>query len=121
MDGNNYYSPTAQSPGATYASPHYVSPSSYTPGGVPMSPNATSNPFQPSSHQQQLQESLPSLNQPSSTTAKREKTVAVVYICGHCAVLNTIKQGDAIRCKNCGYRIMYKQRTTRSKCYLCFV
>ena len=26
---------------------------------------------------------------------------------------NLIKPGDPIRCRNCGYRILYKVRTTR--------
>ena len=33
------------------------------------------------------------------------------YICGDCGFLNDIKPKDPIRCRMCGYRIMYKMRT----------
>ena len=37
----------------------------------------------------------------------------MVYICGECHMENEIRQRDAIRCRECGYRIMYKKRTKR--------
>jgi DNA-directed RNA polymerase I, II, and III subunit RPABC4 len=37
----------------------------------------------------------------------------MVYICGDCGQDNEIKAKDAIRCRECGYRIMYKKRTRR--------
>ena len=33
------------------------------------------------------------------------------YICGDCGQKNQIKPKDAIRCRICGYRILYKMRT----------
>uniref|UniRef100_A0A7S4ERB4 Ubiquitin-like domain-containing protein n=1 Tax=Chrysotila carterae TaxID=13221 RepID=A0A7S4ERB4_CHRCT len=33
------------------------------------------------------------------------------YICGDCGQKNEIKPKDPIRCRICGYRIMYKMRT----------
>ena len=33
------------------------------------------------------------------------------YICGDCGAMNEIKPADPIRCRMCGYRIMYKMRT----------
>ena len=33
------------------------------------------------------------------------------YICGDCGSKNKIKPKDPIRCRSCGYRIMYKLRT----------
>ena len=33
------------------------------------------------------------------------------YICGDCGYEQEIKPADPIRCRNCGYRIMYKVRT----------
>lgn len=38
---------------------------------------------------------------------------AVAYICGDCGAENTLKAGDVIRCRECGYRILYKKRTKR--------
>jgi DNA-directed RNA polymerase I, II, and III subunit RPABC4 len=38
---------------------------------------------------------------------------AVQYICGDCGADTNIKQGDVIRCRECGYRILYKKRTNR--------
>ena len=37
----------------------------------------------------------------------------VAYICGDCGAENTLKAGDVIRCRECGYRILYKKRTKR--------
>ncbi|KAL7216537.1 hypothetical protein ACSBR1_028478 [Camellia fascicularis] len=42
----------------------------------------------------------------------------VSYICGDCGQENTLKPGDVIQCRECGYRILYKKRTRRSKPYL---
>ena len=33
------------------------------------------------------------------------------YLCGDCGVVNDIKPKDPIRCRFCGYRILYKMRT----------
>ncbi|XVF23189.1 hypothetical protein REPUB_Repub13aG0015700 [Reevesia pubescens] len=38
----------------------------------------------------------------------------VTYICGDCGQENTLKHGDVIQCRECGYRILYKKRTRRS-------
>ncbi|OIR58643.1 MAG: DNA-directed RNA polymerases I, II, and III subunit RPABC4 [Amphiamblys sp. WSBS2006] len=35
------------------------------------------------------------------------------YICGDCGMENELRMKDVIRCQNCGYRIMFKKRTTR--------
>ncbi|XP_078585019.1 DNA-directed RNA polymerases I, II, and III subunit RPABC4-like [Branchiostoma floridae x Branchiostoma japonicum] len=37
----------------------------------------------------------------------------MIYICGECHYENEIKARDPIRCRECGYRIMYKKRTKR--------
>uniref|UniRef100_A0A7N2MRP3 Uncharacterized protein n=1 Tax=Quercus lobata TaxID=97700 RepID=A0A7N2MRP3_QUELO len=37
----------------------------------------------------------------------------VNYICGDCGMENTLKPGDVIQCRECGYRILYKKRTRR--------
>ncbi|PKU74166.1 hypothetical protein MA16_Dca020142 [Dendrobium catenatum] len=41
----------------------------------------------------------------------------VSYICGDCGAENTLKPGDVIQCRECGYRILYKKRTRRSMCF----
>lgn len=38
----------------------------------------------------------------------------VSYLCGDCGAENTLKSGDVIQCRECGYRILYKKRTRRS-------
>lgn len=38
----------------------------------------------------------------------------MLYICGDCGMENELTMKDAIRCQNCGYRIMLKKRTTRA-------
>ncbi|KAG9448013.1 hypothetical protein H6P81_014141 [Aristolochia fimbriata] len=37
----------------------------------------------------------------------------VSYLCGDCGAENTLKPGDVIQCRECGYRILYKKRTRR--------
>ncbi|OAD58911.1 DNA-directed RNA polymerases I, II, and III subunit RPABC4 [Eufriesea mexicana] len=48
-------------------------------------------------------------------SSKSESTPkqAMVYICGECHYDNEIRPRDPIRCRECGYRIMYKRRTKR--------
>ncbi|KAL2245527.1 UNVERIFIED_CONTAM: DNA-directed RNA polymerases II, IV and V subunit 12 [Sesamum indicum] len=43
----------------------------------------------------------------------------VSYICGDCGQENTLKPGDVIQCRECGYRILYKKRTRRSNNDFC--
>lgn len=35
------------------------------------------------------------------------------YLCGECSAKVQLKKGDPIRCKECGHRILYKERTKR--------
>ena len=49
----------------------------------------------------------------SNMNAASYGTANVVYICGDCGTENTLKQGDVIRCRDCGYRILYKKRTNK--------
>lgn len=35
------------------------------------------------------------------------------YICGECTSKVELKRGDPIRCKECGHRVLYKERTKR--------
>ncbi|KAI2510694.1 Psort location Cytoplasmic [Fragilaria crotonensis] len=37
----------------------------------------------------------------------------VEYRCGDCGSKNVIKGGDPVRCRQCGFRILYKTRTKR--------
>ncbi|XLV01672.1 hypothetical protein S245_016009, partial [Arachis hypogaea] len=34
--------------------------------------------------------------------------------CENCGTENTLKPGDVIQCRECGYNILYKKRTHRS-------
>ncbi|KAJ5089467.1 DNA-directed RNA polymerase I II and III subunit RPABC4 [Penicillium argentinense] len=38
---------------------------------------------------------------------------AVNYLCGECNARVPLKRGDPIRCKDCGHRVLYKERTKR--------
>ena len=40
----------------------------------------------------------------------------VEYRCGDCGARNMIKGGDPVRCRQCGFRILYKTRTKRREC-----
>ncbi|GMI43512.1 hypothetical protein TrCOL_g488 [Triparma columacea] len=35
------------------------------------------------------------------------------YRCGDCGHINSLKLQDAIRCRQCGFRVLYKIRTNR--------
>eukprot|EP00980_Cylindrotheca_fusiformis_P012015 scaffold2844_cov123-Cylindrotheca_fusiformis.AAC.8 len=37
----------------------------------------------------------------------------VEYRCGDCGAKNVIKASDPVRCRQCGFRILYKMRTKR--------
>lgn len=41
------------------------------------------------------------------------KPKQTTYICGECYQEVSLKEREAIRCKLCGFRILYKQRTER--------
>lgn len=38
---------------------------------------------------------------------------SVIYNCGECGCKVSLNFGDAIRCKECGHRVLYKERTKR--------
>lgn len=50
----------------------------------------------------------------TQSTAPKAPAAAMTYICAECGSENEIKPKEPIRCKECGYRIMYKKRTKRS-------
>ena len=52
-------------------------------------------------------------SQTSSQSAPTSMAKPMIYVCGDCHKENEIKPKDAIRCNDCGYRIMYKKRTKR--------
>ncbi|KAF3907522.1 hypothetical protein AA313_de0201696 [Arthrobotrys entomopaga] len=41
------------------------------------------------------------------------RQVSMKYLCADCGKSVTINKGDMIRCKECGFRILYKERTKR--------
>jgi DNA-directed RNA polymerases I, II, and III subunit RPABC4 len=68
--------------------------------------------------------SQPQQQQPQSATGytpsygaldqqQQQQQLAVTYICGECASKVALTMGDAIRCKECGHRVLYKERTRR--------
>lgn len=55
-----------------------------------------------------MQAGAPGNSQPGSSG-----TGDVMYICGDCGTECPLKSGDLIRCRTCGYRILYKKRTNK--------
>lgn len=45
--------------------------------------------------------------------AQYMQSAGVPYTCGGCGAEVSIKSGDVIQCRECGYRILYKKRTKR--------
>ena len=39
----------------------------------------------------------------------------VEYRCGDCGAINVVKASDPVRCRQCGFRILYKMRTKRCR------
>lgn len=53
-------------------------------------------------------------NDPSVTATAIDATARTVhYKCGDCDMDVPLKRGEPIRCRNCGHRVLYKQRTNR--------
>lgn len=66
-------------------------------------------------------------NNPNTTSSAGGAAVGVPilrgveYRCGDCGARNIIKGGDPVRCRSCGFRILYKTRTPRCKFYYYYV
>lgn len=41
------------------------------------------------------------------------KSLGVKYYCAQCGASFSLNKSDAIRCKDCGHRVIYKARTRR--------
>ncbi|KAI0139900.1 hypothetical protein F4776DRAFT_662040 [Hypoxylon sp. NC0597] len=53
-----------------------------------------------------------------SMDAADDLGTSVQYICGDCGTKCPLRRGDPIRCKECGCRVLYKERTKRySRCF----
>eukprot|EP00958_Prasinococcus_capsulatus_P001855 scaffold167_cov347-Prasinococcus_capsulatus_cf.AAC.11 len=66
---------------------------------------------QATTHRERLPACLPSMDRGASTEVRYN--AGVTYVCGDCGAENLVKPGDAILCRECGYRILYKKRTKR--------
>lgn len=53
----------------------------------------------------------PTLQPQTSLAAISDPTTQ--YLCGECNSKVQLKKGDPIRCKDCGHRVLYKERTKR--------
>ena len=42
-----------------------------------------------------------------------DASASINYLCGECNAKVPLKRGDPIRCKECGHRVLYKERTKR--------
>ncbi|KAF7716917.1 Uncharacterized protein PECH_000691 [Penicillium ucsense] len=48
-----------------------------------------------------------------SGSAMAVDSPAINYICGHCSSRVPLRRSEHIRCKECGHRVLYKERTKR--------
>ncbi len=62
----------------------------------------------------------PNLADRAEIIIKREDVgqAAIKYICADCGEEVRLKKNDEVRCRQCGYRIVYKKRTTAACQYL---
>ncbi|KAI1003862.1 hypothetical protein K3495_g4343 [Podosphaera aphanis] len=58
----------------------------------------------------QIPVAAPTPGRDSTTTIEG---LAINYLCGDCNAKVPLKRGDPIRCKECGHRVLYKERTKR--------
>lgn len=49
----------------------------------------------------------------AATSAEGSSSGLTQYLCGDCNSKVQLKKGDPIRCKECGHRVLYKERTKR--------
>ena len=49
----------------------------------------------------------------TGSSTYEDKGRFVEYTCGDCDSPVSLKRGEPIRCRNCGHRVLYKQRTNR--------
>ncbi|KAI9808543.1 MAG: hypothetical protein M1825_003692 [Sarcosagium campestre] len=59
--------------------------------------------------------SNPAFSQPTGGGISSSESTgpSVWYQCGDCDAKVSLKRGDHIRCKDCGHRVLYKERTKR--------
>jgi DNA-directed RNA polymerase I, II, and III subunit RPABC4 len=50
---------------------------------------------------------------PSAASLADQIGAPVTYRCGDCNARVPLKRDDPVRCVQCGYRVLYKERTTR--------
>ncbi|MCJ1312880.1 DNA-directed RNA polymerase core subunit rpc10 [Agyrium rufum] len=74
-------------------------------------------PASPSASQQQQQQQGTGSGGYTSNAFQSQSTFDLgplpQYLCGECNAKVQLKKGDPIRCKECGHRILYKERTKR--------
>lgn len=49
----------------------------------------------------------------AASGAAMYKPTAARYICANCGSLVSLAKGEPVRCKECGHRVLYKERTRR--------
>ncbi|KAG5518457.1 hypothetical protein PMAC_002852 [Pneumocystis sp. 'macacae'] len=49
-------------------------------------------------------------DQPTETAQFTARPVQMSYLCADCGAVNQIQAREVIRCRECGHRVMYKQR-----------
>jgi len=97
----------------------------YTPPTLSQQPSTSNQPSStnPSSSSNPAGPSTTNTNAGSSTAYAafnitgantfEDSSRPVHYLCGDCDSKVVLKKTDPIRCKECGYRVLYKERTNR--------
>ncbi|KAI9758512.1 MAG: DNA-directed RNA polymerase core subunit rpc10 [Lichina confinis] len=52
-------------------------------------------------------------SQGTGASSATSSGAVVTYLCGECQHKVALGRGDPIRCKDCGHRVLYKERTKR--------
>ncbi|KAK0252369.1 DNA-directed RNA polymerase core subunit rpc10 [Friedmanniomyces endolithicus] len=102
MSREQYTPPTLTQPSITSNPPSTINPAG--PAG-PSTSTSTANPAGSST-------AYAAFNITGANTFE-DSSRPVHYLCGDCDSKVVLKKTDPIRCKECGYRVLYKERTNR--------
>src|SRR5690606_1704131 len=62
---------------------------------------------------QEIMDRQPGSQAPGGAGRAPVQSMSMFYLCAECGSKVSINKGETIRCKECGHRVLYKQRTKR--------
>ncbi len=91
----------------------YISSALIPPTIIPHEISSTLEAASMSREAYQVPTAVPTPGRESFQTCISVEGPSINYLCGDCNAKVPLKRGDPIRCKECGHRVLYKERTKR--------